>query len=80
MKIDPRREELWQKLKAELLKHGLEVTFQAGDFDTRDFKLCVSYIGKKQEARLRLPLGCLDDWRQNKIDTAIAAAKKALKP
>ena len=75
-----REEKLRQKLKTELLKHGLEVTFQGGDFDTRDLILRVRYIGEKQEARLQLPLGCLDDWRQNEIDAAIAATKKALKP
>ena len=75
-----REEELRQKLKAELRKHALEVTFQGADFDTRDFILRVRYIGEKQEARLRLPRVWLDDWLQNEIDAAIAAVKKELKP
>jgi len=75
-----RQEELWQKLEAELRKHGLEVAFRDAEFRSRDFIPRVRHIGGKQEVTLRLSYICLDDWRQNEIDAASAAVKKALKP
>ncbi len=75
-----RQEELWQKLETQLWKHGLEVTFRGVDFDTRDFKPSVRFIGGEKDVTLRLSYACLDDWRQNEIDAEIAAVKKELKP
>ena len=79
MEIDPRREELWQKLEAELRKHSLEA-FRGETFRSRAFMAHVRFIGGKREALLRLSYACLDDWRQNEIDADIAAVKESLKP
>ncbi len=75
-----RQEELWKKLETELWKHGLEITFRGYDFDTRTFKPIIKRTGEKPEARPQFSYLCLDDWRQNEIDAAIATVKKALKP
>ena len=80
MKIDPKREKLWQKLEAELRKHGLEVASRDEAFSRRTFIAHVRYIGGKKETILPLSYASLDDWRQNRIDADVATAKKALKP
>ncbi len=74
-----RQEELWKKLETELWKHGLEVTFRGGDFDTRTFEPRVRYVGWKKQTTLRFSYICLDDWRQIEIDAAIAAVKESFK-
>ena len=79
MKIDPKREKLWQKLEVELQNHGLEVVSRDDDFETRAFIAHVRNIGGKKEIILRFSYISLDDWRQNQIDGAIARAQKALK-
>lgn len=80
MKYDPNREKLWQKLEAELRKHGLEVASREDEFRNRAFIAHVRLIGGEQEVTLPFSFLCLDNWEQNKIDAAIAAAKKELKP
>ena len=80
MKINSKCEKLWQKLEAELRKHGLEVASRDEVFRSRTFMAHVRFIGGKREALLGLAYASLDDWRQNEIDAAIAAAKESLKP
>ncbi len=80
MEIEPRREELWQKLEAELRKHGLEVASREDEFRNRAFIAHVRLIPWIKETTLQFSYECLDDWRQNEIDAAIATAKKELKP
>ena len=75
-----RQKELWQRLETELWKHGLEVAFRDAEFRSRDFIPRVRHIGGKREVTLRLSYACLDDWRQNEIDAAIAAVKESFKP
>jgi hypothetical protein len=75
-----RQKELWQRLETELWKHGLEVAFRDAEFRSRDFIPRVRRIGGKREVTLRLSYACLDDWRQNEIDAAIAAVKESFKP
>ena len=79
MKIDPKREKLWQKLEAELRKHGLEARQDAKD-RSRVFIAHVRLIPWIKETTLQFSYECLDDWRQNEIDAAIAAVKESLKP
>ncbi len=67
-------------LEAELRKHGLEVASRDELFRGRTFIAHVRFIGGKRKTLLGLAYASLDDWRQNEIDAAIAAAKKELKP
>ncbi len=68
-------------LRADVLrKHGLEVVFRDYEFDTRNFKPSVRYMGGKKQTTLRLPYPCLDDWRQNENYLSILTLGVRIRP
>ncbi len=72
------RENLWERLEAEMSKAGLEVVIRGYGKDTRNLEPLVKFAGRERTLKLCLSFACVEDWREPEIQAAIRQAKQIL--